>query len=66
MSASEMQGLRERCRARAADGRYELYKVSLAFDNPQARLAHAFPLDAKSVEVKEALESATNLSPPRP
>ena len=66
MTPEEMQALRERCRPRAADGRYELYKVSLAFDNPQARLAHRFPLDSKSVEVKEALEGATNLSPPRP
>jgi hypothetical protein len=66
MSADEMRGLRERCRPKAADGRYELYKVSLAFDNPQARLAHGFPLDAKNMEVKEALENMTNLSPPRP
>jgi predicted aldo/keto reductase-like oxidoreductase len=66
MSAEEMRSLREQCRARAADGRYELYKVSLLFDNPQARLAHAFPLDAKNMEVKEALENMTNLSPPRP
>ncbi len=49
-----------------ADGRYELYKSTLAFDNPQARLAHGFPLDGKNMEVKEALESMTNLSPPRP
>ena len=66
MTEGEMTALRERCRAKAADGRYELYKVSLAFDNPQARLAHAFPLDEKSMEVKEALENGTNLSPPRP
>jgi aryl-alcohol dehydrogenase-like predicted oxidoreductase len=66
MGAEEMSALRERCRAKAADGRYELYKVSLAFDNPQARLAHGFPLDEKSEEVKEALDSATGLSPPRP
>jgi len=66
MAPEEMAALRERCRPRAADGRYELYKVSLAFDNPQARLAHAFPLDAKNMEVKEALEEMTNLSPPRP
>jgi uncharacterized protein len=66
MTPDEMSALRERCRLRAADGRYELYKVSLAFDNPQARLAHAFPLDAKNMEVKEALEEMTNLSPPRP
>lgn len=66
MAPEEMNALRERCRPKAADGRYELYKVSLAFDNPQARMAHAFPLDEKSMEVKEALESKTSLSPPRP
>jgi hypothetical protein len=66
MTPGEMASLRERCRGKAADGRYELYKVSLAFDNPQARLAHAFPLDTKNMEVKEALEQTTNLSPPRP
>jgi aryl-alcohol dehydrogenase-like predicted oxidoreductase len=65
MSADQMRGLRERCRARAADGRYELYKVSLQFDNPQARLAHAFPIEG-TIETREALENATNLSPPRP
>ena len=66
MHAEEITALRERCRPKAADGRYELYKVSLAFDNPQARLAHAFPLDGKNLEVKEAFDAMTNLSPPAP
>ena len=66
MSEDEKLSLRERCRAMGADGRYELYKVSLQFDNPQARMAHGFPLDAKNMEVKEALEATTALSPPRP
>jgi predicted aldo/keto reductase-like oxidoreductase len=66
MTEDEKQSLRERCRAKAADGRYELYKVSLQFDNPQARMAHGFPLDVKNMEVKEALEATTALSPPRP
>jgi predicted aldo/keto reductase-like oxidoreductase len=66
MSDDEMRSLRERCRAKAADGRYELYKVSLQFDNPQARVAHGFPLDVKNMEVKEALEAMSPLSPPRP
>jgi uncharacterized protein len=39
MTAVEMTHLRDRCKATAADGRFELYKVSLAFDNPQARLS---------------------------
>jgi aryl-alcohol dehydrogenase-like predicted oxidoreductase len=55
MSAEEMKALRERCAVLAADGRFEPYKVSLAFDNPQARLAHGFPLDIKQKEVQEML-----------
>jgi uncharacterized protein len=58
MSAPEMQALRDRCRAGAADGRFEIYKVSLKFDNPQARMAHDFPVDAEQMEVKEALDYA--------
>jgi aryl-alcohol dehydrogenase-like predicted oxidoreductase len=55
MSEAEMSGLRERCRTAAADGRFELYKVSLKFDNPEARTAHGFPNDPQSVEIKEKL-----------
>jgi predicted aldo/keto reductase-like oxidoreductase len=57
MTAAEMQALRERTRLVAGDGRYELYKVSLKFDNPQARIAHDFPLDQQSTEVKEMLKA---------
>ena len=32
-----------------------VYKLSLAFDNPQARLPHGFPLDIKQKEVQEML-----------
>ena len=45
-------------RATAADGRFETYKVSLRFDNPQARLPHHFPLDPTQKEVKEMLNDA--------
>ncbi len=45
MSAEEMDALREQCKALAADGRFEHYKVSLQFDNPEARWAHGFPVD---------------------
>jgi len=55
MTTREMQELRNRCAEVAADGRYEPYKVSLKFDNPQARWAHGFPLDAKQKEVQEML-----------
>jgi len=53
MPDQEMQALRDRCSAVAADGRFEPYKASLLFDNPQARLAHGFPLDPYNKEVKE-------------
>ncbi len=52
-SAEEMQALRDRCAPFAADGRFEPYKVSLMFDNPEARQAHGFPLDPNNKEVKE-------------
>jgi len=55
MTAAEMQALRDRCAQVAADGRYESYKLSLRFDNPQARLPHGFPLDIKQKEVQEML-----------
>jgi uncharacterized protein len=55
MTASEMQALRDRCAKDAGDGRYEPYKLSLKFDNPQARWAHGFPLDVTQKEVQEML-----------
>ena len=47
------------CRSAAADGPFELYKVLLAFDNPEARVAHRFPIDPTQKEVKEELDHAT-------
>jgi aryl-alcohol dehydrogenase-like predicted oxidoreductase len=55
MTPSEMQAVRDRCREAAGDGRYEPYKLSLKFDNPQARWAHGFPLDPTQKEVQEML-----------
>jgi aryl-alcohol dehydrogenase-like predicted oxidoreductase len=43
MSGDEMQALLDRTRAVAADGRYELYKTSIAYDGPEARRQHGFP-----------------------
>jgi aryl-alcohol dehydrogenase-like predicted oxidoreductase len=60
LSTPELQQLRERARPEAADGHFELYKLSLRFDNPEARLAHDFPLDLQSVEVKEMVEASKN------
>ena len=55
MTAADMQALRDLCRESAGDGRYEPYKLSLKFDNPQARWAHGFPLDPTQKEVQEML-----------
>ncbi len=63
MTPAEMQALRDRC-AKYGDGRFELYKVSLKFDNPEARLAHGFPLDDQQAEVKQKLKEATNTGKP--
>jgi len=66
MTAAEMQALRDRVRIYAADGRFELYKVSLKFDNPEARLAHDFPLDMNQPEVKEMVRATENTGRPFP
>ena len=52
----EMQQLRERAKPYAADGHFELYKTSIKFDNPEARIAHEFPLK-DAAEAQRALES---------
>ncbi len=64
MSPQEMQALRDRVKPEAADGHFELYKLSLKFDNPEARLAHEFPLDTESAEVKEMLQGTKNTGGP--
>jgi hypothetical protein len=66
MSAQEMQALRDRLRMYAADARFEPYKVSLKFDNPEARLTHGFPLDMQQKEVKEMLGASENTGKPYP
>ena len=64
-SATEMKALRERG-SEFADGRFEPYKVSLKYDNPEARLAHNFPLDMQQKEVKETVRAADNTGKPFP
>jgi hypothetical protein len=66
MQPAAMQALRDRCRKNAADGRFELYKLSLKFDNPEARLAHRFPLDMRQIEVREMLNMTDNSGHPYP
>jgi aryl-alcohol dehydrogenase-like predicted oxidoreductase len=65
LTAQEMDALRQRSR-QYADGRFEPYKVSLKYDNPEARLAHSFPLDMQSKEVKEMMRSTENTGNPFP
>jgi predicted aldo/keto reductase-like oxidoreductase len=65
-SDSEMQALRDRCKAAAGDGHFELYKVSLKYDNPEARMAHEFPLDMQSKEVQEMMKATNNTGDPFP
>jgi len=43
MSASEMQALRERCAAYAADGHLELYKSTKRYDAAVGRAQHGYP-----------------------
>ena len=66
MTPDEMQALRDRTREVSADGHFELYKVSLKFDNPEARMAHGFPLDMQSEEVKEMTQATGNTGHPYP
>jgi uncharacterized protein len=56
MTAAEMAALRERCAPLAADGRFELYKLSLRYDNPVARREHGYPSDPKEKEIAQTID----------
>ena len=66
MTGQEMETLRKRCAQAAADGRFEHYKMSLQFDNPEARLAHGFPIDPEQKEVRQMMAEAKNTGHPYP
>ncbi len=66
MSATELQGLRDRAKKYAGDGHYELYKTSIKFDNPEARIAHSFPLDLQQIEVRQIVKATDNTGNPFP
>jgi predicted aldo/keto reductase-like oxidoreductase len=66
MTEGEMEALRKRCAQPAADGRFEHYKMSLQFDNPEARLAHGFPIDPEQLEVKQMMAEGKNTGHPFP
>ena len=66
MSPAEMDAIRARCRPYAGDARFEMYKVSLRFDNPEARMAHGIPIDTAQSEVRDMLGAAINTGHPFP
>lgn len=47
MTEAEKHAYRKKCAKTAADGRYELYKVSIYFDGPEGRDQHGYPSDKK-------------------
>jgi aryl-alcohol dehydrogenase-like predicted oxidoreductase len=66
MTAQEMDDIRNQCRTLAADGRFEHYKSTLQFDNPEARMAHHFPVDGEQKEVEQMLMETVNTGRPFP
>lgn len=66
LSPAQMEAIRAQTKEPAGDGRFEPYKTSLKFDNPEARLAHGYPIDDQSIEVKEMLKSTQNEGHPWP
>jgi hypothetical protein len=63
MTPAEMAELEQRCANFAGDGRFELYKTSIKFDNPQARWPNGYPLDPQVKEIKEMFENSTGATP---
>jgi aryl-alcohol dehydrogenase-like predicted oxidoreductase len=66
MSPDEMRAIEDRVKDVAADGHFELYKISIKYDNPQARIAHGFPVDMQSDETKETMLIPQNDGHPYP
>ena len=66
MSPAQMDEIRARCRQYAGDARFEMYKVSLRFDNPEARIAHGIPIDTAQSEVRDMLGTSINTGHPFP
>ncbi len=66
MSETELQALRVRAKKHAGDGRYDLYKTSIKFDNPETRIAHSFPFDLQPIEVRQMVKATDNTGKPFP
>jgi aryl-alcohol dehydrogenase-like predicted oxidoreductase len=47
LAAAEMEAIRRRTAHAAADGRFELYKVSMKHEGPEGRRQHGFPGEAE-------------------
>lgn len=47
MTVKEKDAFRKKCAPQGADGRFELYKVSVYFDGAEGRKQHCFPTDQK-------------------
>ncbi len=60
MPPVEMAALRAASAPMAADGRFELYKVGLRYDNPEARRAHGFPTDPTEKETAQSIAEVMN------
>ena len=58
LGAEAMDAIRKRCAAFAGDGRFEPYKVSLKYDNPETRLPHGFPVEPQNKELQEMFKEA--------
>jgi hypothetical protein len=43
LASRAMQALRRKVAERAADGRFELYKIGITFDGPESRRQHGLP-----------------------
>ena len=56
LSAAALQTIRDKVAQLAADGRFEVYKLSLQFDNPETRRPHGFPIDEQQKEIKDELQ----------
>ena len=66
LSESEMQALRQRAKPYAGDGRFELYKTSIKYDNPEAQAGARLPIDLEQVEVKQMVYASQNTGRPYP
>jgi predicted aldo/keto reductase-like oxidoreductase len=63
---SAQQQIRAKVAPFSGDGRFEVYKMSLAFDNPETRRPHGFPIDDQNKEVRDVLSDKVALPAENP